>query len=60
MSAIEILKDEGDYHAALQKVRRFFEQEPAAGTSDADEFDALVQLIEVYETKHYAIGAVSA
>ena len=35
--------------AALKAVSPYFEQEPAAGTEDADRFEVMLALIQVYD-----------
>ncbi len=52
---IRTLRDEAEYQAALAAVRPYFEDEPNPGTPQAENFDALVLLIEAYEAKHYPI-----
>lgn len=55
LKALRTLQNEAEYQAALQAVRPYFEVEPAENTPEAANFDALVLLIEQYESKHYAI-----
>lgn len=54
---IRPLKSEADYDWALREIERYFDQEPEAGTLDADRFDVLASLIEGYEAKHWPIEA---
>lgn len=54
-STIRTFQSEEEYQAALKAVRPYFDAEPAENTEEAAHFDALVLLIEQYETKHYAI-----
>lgn len=54
-STLRTLRDEAEYQAALKTVRPFFDMEPAAGTAEAERFDALVLLIEEYEARHYPV-----
>ena len=51
------LRTEADYQAALQVVSAFFDapSEPAPGSEEEATFDALLTLIEAYESKHYPI-----
>jgi HTH-type transcriptional regulator/antitoxin HigA len=55
LSVLRTLQSEEEYRAALKAVRPYFEKEPAAGTPEAGHFDALVLLIEQYESRHYEI-----
>jgi HTH-type transcriptional regulator / antitoxin HigA len=52
---IRPLRSEADYEAALDEIERFFDQEPAPGTPDADRFDLLALVIEDYERKRWPI-----
>ncbi|CAN7465098.1 helix-turn-helix domain-containing protein [Rhizobium sp. LjRoot254] len=54
-STIRTLQSEAEYQAALKAVRPYFDMEPAEDTPEAAHFDALVLLIEQYESKHYEI-----
>ena len=56
LSALRTLRDEAEYEAALIAVRPYFDDEPAAGTPEAANFDALTLLIEDYEARLYPIG----
>ncbi|HCL66264.1 MAG TPA: transcriptional regulator [Rhizobium sp.] len=55
LAALRTLQNEEEYQTALKAVRPYFEVEPAAGTAEAAHFDALVLLIEEYESRHFAI-----
>lgn len=55
LAALRTLQNEEEYQAALKAVRPYFEAEPAAATLEAANFDALVLLIEEYESKHFEI-----
>lgn len=55
LAALRTLQNEEEYETALKAVRPYFEAEPAAGTAEAAHFDALVLLIEEYESRHFAI-----
>lgn len=44
-----------EYEAALAAVEPYFDQEPPAGSVDADRFEIMIMLIEAYETKNYAV-----
>ena len=50
------IRTEAEYKAALAEVEQFFEVEPTKGTPEADRFDLLTLLIEVYEEQHHPIG----
>lgn len=52
---IRPLRTEADYEAAVDEVEGYFENEPRAGTSEADRFDLLALVIEDYERKHWPI-----
>ena len=52
---IRPLRSEADYEAALDEIERFFDQEPAPGTPEADRFDLLALVIEDYERKRWPI-----
>lgn len=51
------LVTEADYDWALAEVTRYFDDQPAPGTSDAARFDVLAALIEHYEARHWPIAA---
>ena len=55
LSSLRTLQDETEYQAALKAVRPYFDNEPDADTPAAAHFDALVLLIEQYESRHYPI-----
>jgi HTH-type transcriptional regulator / antitoxin HigA len=59
MTSIRTLQTEAEYQQALKAVRPYFDEEPAEGTAQAAHFDALVLLIEEYETRHYPIERAS-
>jgi hypothetical protein len=50
------LRSEADYEAALSAIERYFENEPKAGTLDANRFDLLALVIENYAKKRWPIG----
>ena len=54
-STIRTPRNEAEYEAALTTIRPYFENEPDAGTPEAENFDGLFLLIEDYEAKHYPI-----
>lgn len=55
-STLRTLRDEAEYQAALVAVRPYFDDEPAADTPEAANFDALTLLIEDYEARFYPIS----
>ncbi|MEB0076289.1 helix-turn-helix domain-containing protein [Pseudomonas sp. CCI3.2] len=50
---IKPIHNDEDLHAAFKRLESIFQAE--AGTPEADEMEALVTLIEVYENKYYPI-----
>lgn len=52
---IRPLRSEADYDAALKEIERYFENEPRAGTLEADRFDLLALIIDDYERKRWPI-----
>ncbi len=54
MKRIELkhLRNEKDYEDALWTVSSYFDNESETGTLDADRFEALLMLIEKYESKN--------
>ena len=55
MMDIRALRSDADHAWALEQIAPYFDHEPAPGTPDADRFDILAILIEVYEAKRYAL-----
>lgn len=55
---IRPIRTEEDLRWALSEVERYFDNEPALGTPEADRFDVLSDLIEAYEAKHYPMGDI--
>ena len=54
MVNVNPIRTEADYDAALARLYLVFQAEE--GTPEGDERDILVDLIELYEDKHYPIG----
>jgi HTH-type transcriptional regulator/antitoxin HigA len=54
------LHNEAEYEAAVDEIERYFDQEPARGTPEADRFDLLALVIEDYERKHWPIDPPDA
>lgn len=57
MENIRPIRTETDYEWAIAEITKYFDNQPEAGTLDADRFDVLATLIEAYEDKHYPITA---
>jgi HTH-type transcriptional regulator/antitoxin HigA len=57
MENVRPIRTENDHDWAVAEVTKYFENEPAVGTPDADRFVLLTDLIEAYEDKHYPIEA---
>ena len=51
--SIHPIRTEADYQAALQLVAPYFENEPEIDSDAGAHFEAMLTLIEAYETKHY-------
>ena len=51
----EPIKSEADYDAALKEIENLFEAEP--NTPGGDRLEVLMDLVEAYEDKHYAVPA---
>jgi len=52
---VKPIKTESDYENALARVEQIFDAR--ADTEESDELEILVTLIEIYESRHYAIEA---
>ncbi|MBS0473422.1 MAG: hypothetical protein JSR60_20295 [Proteobacteria bacterium] len=52
--------NERDYSRALKDIAVYFEHEPRRGSAEADRFDVLAALIEVYEAKRWPIDPPDA
>ena len=57
---IRAIRTEADYDWALAEIERYFEQEPDAGSEDAERFDILAALIDAYEAKRWPIEPADA
>lgn len=55
MENIRPIKTEADYNWALKEIEAYFNNQPKPDTLEADRFDVLASLIEVYEDKHWVI-----
>ncbi len=54
MGAIKAIRTEQDHQAALVRIDRLMDAEP--GTPEGEELDVLVDLVELYESKHTRMG----
>ena len=52
---IRPIRTEAEYDEALEEIERYFENEPKAGTPEADRFDLLALIVEDYERKRWPI-----
>jgi len=52
---IRPIHSDADYKAALKAVSAYFDNEPEPGTEDADRFEILLALIQVWENKHFPV-----
>jgi len=52
---IHPIRTEADYDAALKEIEPYFEHPPQPGSPEADRFDVLSALIEVYERERWPI-----
>ena len=57
---IRCLKTEADYDWALAEIEPYFAAPPPPGSPEAEGFDVLAALIEVYEAHHWPIDPVDA
>ncbi len=55
MAYNSLIKNESEYNDALKRIEVLFDAEP--GTSEADELELLVALVELYEKEHFPIEA---
>ena len=56
MNDIQLIQNKIEYKAALAEASNFFDDEPKLGSKDADRFEILLRMIEVYEAQYYAIS----
>ena len=54
MANIKPIRSEGDYEAALARISELMDTEP--DSPEGDELDVLVDLVELYESKHVPMG----
>ena len=55
MMDIRPIKTKLDYERALRRIETLMDTEP--GTDDGDELEVLATLVDVYEEKHFPVGA---
>jgi HTH-type transcriptional regulator/antitoxin HigA len=55
MKNIKPLRTNADYEWALQEIECYLKNIPAAGSEDADRFDALSSLLEQFEKEKFEI-----
>ena len=56
---IRPIRTQADLDWALAEISRYFDNQPAPGSPDADRFDVLADLIEAYEDRHHPIPAMA-
>jgi HTH-type transcriptional regulator/antitoxin HigA len=56
MKELKPIKNKIEYKAALEEAAYFVDHEPKVGSKEANRFEILLMLIEVYEAKQYAIS----
>ena len=54
---IRPVETDADYEWALAEIERYFVDEPARGTPEADRFSVLAALIAAYEARYWPIEA---
>jgi HTH-type transcriptional regulator/antitoxin HigA len=54
---IHPIRTESDCKAALRQISTLMESDPEPGTPDGDRLDILATLVQVYEARHFPIGA---
>jgi len=52
---VRAIRTEADYDWALREIEQYFEKEPRRGTVEAERFDILAALIEIYENRHWPV-----
>ncbi|MGQ0484283.1 MAG: transcriptional regulator [Hyphomicrobiales bacterium] len=55
MMDVRAIRTEADYDWALREIARYFDAEPVSGSPEAERFDVLAALIEVYEARHWPV-----
>ncbi len=54
---IRPIHTQADYQAALVDISALMESDPEPGTAKGDRLDILATLVQVYEARHFPIGA---
>lgn len=54
---LKAIRSDADLDWALSEVETYFDCPPEPGSGEADRFDILADLIEVYENREYPIEA---
>jgi antitoxin component HigA of HigAB toxin-antitoxin module len=54
-AAIKAIKTEHDYNSALARIDELMDSTSTSESSDCNELDVLVQLVEAYENKNFSI-----
>ena len=57
MVGVRPIRNEESYSAALEDIERYFDDEPAPGTPEADEFAVKLDLIAAYEARRWPVEA---
>lgn len=51
-----ILRDEREYHMAIEEIDRLLDADPPKGSSEYERLEFLSVLVEEYEERHYPLG----
>ena len=54
-----VLKNDGEYEAAIAEIERLVDEDVEAGSDDYDRLEFLSVLVEHYEDEHYPMGPVT-
>ena len=57
MKQLTSIQNELEYEAALNEASIFIDKEPILNSQEAIRFELLLNLIELYEAKHYPIDS---
>ena len=57
---IRPIRNDDELKWALSEVEQYFDNPPRPGTEEAERFDALTDIIEVYEDREYPIETPSS
>jgi HTH-type transcriptional regulator / antitoxin HigA len=57
MLDVRPIRNDDDLAWAIGEVSAYFDHSPASGSADADRFDVLSDLIEVYESRAHPVSA---